>query len=152
MADNRADSARVQSEIMADALKGKQPPGCTLLEPKEQPFFDLVVEARAVWTNIDLVHAVNLARCLCSIEENQILLKCEGDVIMNQRGTPIMNPRFTILEQLSRRAAALSTKIQVHAIATVGESKQSKGKNMVKRSAIEAMEDTEDDDLIGRPN
>lgn len=147
----RADSSHVQTKIMADALKGIQPPDCVTLDKEHMPFWRHIINARETWTTVDLIHAANLARCMASIEENQLLLKAEGDVLINQRGTPVMNPRFTILEQLSRRSVSLSSKIQVHAAATLGESKLSRGKNTAKRDALEAMEDAEDD-LIARPN
>lgn len=146
----RSDSSHVQTKIMADALRGQQVPDCVELEKKDMPFWIAICAAREQWTNVDLIHAANLARCMSSIEENTKALRSEGDVLLNQKGSPVMNPRFTILEQLSRRSVALSSKIQVHAAATVGESKLSRGKNAAKRDALQAMED--DDDLIARPN
>lgn len=151
MPKKRADSSHVQTKIMADALKGINPPDCVKLDKNEMPYWNAIINARETWTTVDLIHAANLARCMASIEANTTLLKKEGDVLENARGTPVMNPRFTILEQLSRRSVALSAKIQVHAAATVGESKLSRGKNTAKRDALEAMEDA-DDDLIARPN
>lgn len=149
----RSDSSHVQTEIMADALKGIKPPACVKLEAKHMPFFNFIVEARQQWTNIDLVHAANLARCLYEIEYESEMLAGEGSITLGGKNgmTPVMNPRVTVLDQLSRRAVSLSSKIQVHAAATVGEAKLSKGKNTAKREAIQAMEDT-DDDLIARPH
>lgn len=147
----RADSAHVHSEIMQAAVKSIPVPDCVKLDKKHMPFWNAITAARSEWTTVDLIHAANLARCMCSIEENQNKLAKEGDVIDNARGTPVMNPRFTILEQLSRRSVSLSSKIQVHAAATVGEAKLSRGKNTAKRNAIEAFEELGDDDLIARP-
>lgn len=147
----RSDSAHVENQILTDALKGIQPPDCVKLDKEHMPFWQHIINAREQWTTVDLIHAANLARCMASIEENQVLLKREGDVLENARGTPVMNPRFTILEQLSRRSVALSAKIQVHAAATIGESKLSKNKNTKKRESLEAMED-DDDGLIARPH
>ena len=151
MADNRADSVHVLSGIYKKALEGEQLPDGVTLEEKELPYWRLITEARAQWTKVDLFHAANLARCMCSIEENTLLLKAEGDVIKNDRGTMVMNPRFTILEQLSRRSVSLSAKIQVHAAATMGESKDQRKKNTAKRQALETMNSVKDD-LIARPN
>lgn len=147
----RSDSAHVQTKIISDALKGIDPPSCVKLEKNDMPFWDHIINARDTWTTVDLVHAANLARCMASIEDNTQLLRVEGDVLVNARGTPVMNPRFTILEQLSRRSVALSSKIQVHAAATIGESKLSRGKNSEKRQALDTFDDN-DDDLISRPN
>lgn len=148
----RSDTLHKQTEIVKDAIKGINPPDCIKLENQEMPFWYAIIKARAEWTEVDLIHAANLARCMASIETNQRELKLEGDVIVNQRGTPIMNPRFSVLEQLSRRAVAVSSKIQVHAAATIGESKLSRGKNKAKREAVEAFDDLGDDDLIARPH
>lgn len=148
----RADSSHVQTKIMTDALKGINPPDCVTLEERDMPFWQAIINARHAWTTVDLIHAANLARCMASIEDNTEKLKDEGDVIENHRGSAVMNPRFSILEQLSRRAVALSAKLQVHAAATLGESKQSRGKNNAKREALESMTDMDDDDLLARPN
>lgn len=147
----RADSAHVQTSIMKDAVKGVPVPDGIELKPEHLVYWKAITDARAQWTTIDLMHAGNLARCLWSIEENTRQLDREGDVVYNAKGTQIMNPRFTVLEQLSRRAVSLSSKIQIHAGATMGEAKQAKGKNTAKRQALEAMDEVEDDDLIARP-
>lgn len=149
----RADSEHVVTEILQNALRGETPPDCINLEEKHMPFWQAITEARAIWTTVDLIHAANLARCMSSIEENTKLLAEEGDVVINKRGTQIMNPRFSILEQLSRRSVALSQKIQVHAAATVGISRNQRGKNAAKKEALEAFKDMDDEDsLIARPN
>src|SRR3954453_16639845 len=148
----RADSHHEASSIMADAIKGKRPPDHLKLRERDIPFWNAIVAARTEWTDVDLAHAANLARCQADIEIEQEALDNEGSVVPNAKGNKMMNPRHTILEQLSRRAVALSAKIQVHAAATIGESKLSGGKNTAKREALAIMSDLEDDDLIARPN
>lgn len=149
MAKERKDSAHVQTKMMEDIANGIQPP--VKLKPEELVFFKIITDARAVWTDIDLFHAACLARCMQSIQRNQERLDQEDDIIENNRGTPIANPRFSVLEILTRRSLSLSAKIQVHAAATIGESKLSRGKNTQKREMQKAMDDVEDDDLIARP-
>lgn len=152
MAKNRADSAHIISEITTAATKRIEPPECVKLDEEHIPFWDIITKPRHEWTDIDLVHAANLARCLYSIEENTRLLKLEGDVVENARGTQVMNPRFSALEQLSRRSVALSQKLQIHALATMGNPRDNRKKNAVKRNAIEAFGvDKDEDDLIARP-
>lgn len=149
MPKKRSDSAHTMTEIAASAIKLKQPP--LPLEEKELQFWNAIIEARHTWNNIDMMHACNLARTMCSIEENTKLLKEEGDVVWNTRGTQIMNPRFSVLEQLSRRSVAISQKLQVHAQATIGKPEDNKNKNAAKNKMAQAFEDA-DDDLIARPN
>lgn len=151
MARKRADSAHEQSKIMVDAIKGKKPPSHLVLRKQDIPFWNAIIAARAKWTDVDLAHAANLARCQADIEEAQRLLDKEGSILKNKRGTPVMNPRFTVLETLSRRAVAISAKIQVHAAATIGETKLNKGKNSAKQKSLDALEELDDDDLIARP-
>lgn len=50
----------------------------------------------------------------------------EGDIIKNEPGTPIVNPRHSLLETLSRRSIALSRMLHVHAEATVGNSRDAR--------------------------
>lgn len=154
---DRSDSDFVQTQIIQDAANGIAVPDCVTLEEWEMPFWKAITEARAQWTNIDLIHAANFARCLYSIEENTKLLKEEGDVVENARGTQIMNPRFSVLEQLTRRSTSLSSKIQVHAAATIGEAKNNRAKNAAKAKAVtthgsqqDRIEDS-DDDLLAKP-
>lgn len=151
MPKKRSDSAHVQTKIVTDAIMGIAVPDFVEVPKEAMPFWKVITDARAEWTQVDLVHAANLARCMASIEENTKALRLEGDVLENARGTPVMNPRFSILEQLSRRSVALSAKIQVHAAATIGEVENNKKKNKAKQNSVMAIDDN-DDDLIARPN
>lgn len=117
------------------------------------PFWSAIVRARAreTWTDVDLNHAANLARCQADIERIQGELDEEGDTLTNDRGTVVLNPKHQLLETLSRRSIALARTLQVHAMATVGESKQSKNKNTKQRDADNAIRNADDgDDLIPR--
>lgn len=148
---DRSDSSHIETQIFNDALNGVAVPDCVNLEAHELPFWKAITDARANWNTIDLIHAANLARCMAAIEDNTKELKREGEVLVNARGTSVMNPRHTILEQLSRRSAALSTKIHVHAAATQGEAKLGRGKNAKKQQSVDALELVGDDDLIAKP-
>lgn len=150
MSENRADSVNVQADIMKKSLEEITPP--IFLEEKEMRFWKSIINARLNWTEIDLIQAANLARCLCSIEEETMLLKIEGSVLKNQKGTQVMNPRHVVLEQLTRRMVCLAGKIHVHALATQGEAKLAAKKNTVKHQAIQSMNEIDDDDdLIAKP-
>lgn len=147
----RSDSAHQQVKAIQEAKRFRVPPKHIQLREQDLPFWIAIIDARSEWTDVDLAHAANLARCQADIEENQKMLDFEGNILTNDRGTPVMNPRFTILEQLSRRSVALSTKLQVHAAATIGEIENNKKKNASKRKSLSAMADMEEDDLLPRP-
>lgn len=126
-----------------------QPPAHCTLRDGDLPFWNSIVSARArdTWTASDLENAANLARCKADIERLQGEITAEGDIIVNDRGTQIINPKHTLLETLSRRGVALSRMIHVHAEATVGESRDAP-------KALKAQKDAESaigiDDLIPR--
>lgn len=153
MPKTRSDDRNFQTEIMKSAAKGVQPPTFVELQPEHMSYWNAITQARAEWTQIDLIHAANLARTLYNIDEETRALEHEGSVLLNARGTPVMNPRFSILEQLSRRSVALSAKLQVHAAATIGEVENNKKKNKAKQKAVKALEsmDDEDDFLLAQP-
>lgn len=101
------------------------PPAHVTLRDGDLPFWESVVRARSAdsWNASDLENAANLARCKADIERLQSEINAEGDIVTNERGTPILNPKHSLLETLSRRAVALSRMLHVHAEATVGESR-----------------------------
>lgn len=121
----RSDSveAAIQAAQAPDAI---DPPAHITLREGDLPFWHAVVRARpaASWNVSDLEHAANLARCKADIETLQREITEQGNILENDRGTQIINPRHNLLEVLSRRAVALSRMLHVHAEATCGKSEQ----------------------------
>ncbi len=148
MKRTRSDSAAAAIAAAQAAGKPIDPPAHVKLREGDRPFWDSLVSARArdTWNNADLENCANLARCKADIERLQDEIASEGDIIVNDRGTQIINPKHTLLETLSRRAVALSRMLHVHAEATVGESRDA-GKAL---STEKAAKSAEVDDLIPR--
>ena len=149
----KTDTAAGSVAAFQGAASDIQPPSQTTLRDRDWPFWYAIVRARAKesWTDIDLVHAANLARTQADIEKVQIELDEEGFTLVNERGTVVANPKHSILETLSRRAVALSRSLQVHAHATQGDSHQQVKKNKTQAKARESLQAVEDDDLLARP-
>ena len=150
---NRADSVHNKTQNFVE--EDLAPPAHLKLRKADLPYWQAIVRARArnTWNVVDLQHAANLARCQCDIERIQKEIAKEGDTLVNDRGTKVLNPKHALLETLTRRSIALSKHIQVHAIATVGESKQSRAKNTAQKGAQDAIQKTkESDDLLARPS
>lgn len=147
---NRSDSISEIVKANMNAVVEIEPPETSNLTADDMVYWRAIVDARHEWSMIDKFHAANLARTLRMIDFESEMLEDEGSVIMGGKNgtTPVMNPRHTVLDQLSRRATNLSQKLQVHAQATMGDPRDSKGKNRLKREAIEAQHDIEDDGLI----
>lgn len=150
---SRSDSATSAVAAMRAAGVGPiKAPKFVNLRPGDKPFWDSIVRARTrdSWTDSDLVLAGNLARCLSDIERLQKEIDIEGDVLKNDRGTQVINPKHSLLETLSRRAVALSRTLQVHAQATQGDSRDQGKKATKQREAEKVLESQDDDDLIPR--
>lgn len=125
MKRQRSDSITAAVRAAANAAAAPiQPPPHVNLRPGDRPFWLSIVSARArdAWTDSDLELAAGLARCKADIERLQAEIDAEGDILENAKGTPVINPRHTLLETLSRRAVAVSRMLHVHAEATQGES------------------------------
>ena len=151
MKRTRTDTTTGAVEAAQAASLGPiKPPAHLSLRDDDWPYWNAVISARALvdWTDADLAFAVNLARCQCDIMRIQIELEVEGDTVKNQRGTPIVNPKHSLVETLTRRAASLSAKLHVHALATTGRSADAAGRLGAQEAAAQA--DNGDDELIPR--
>ena len=137
---------RVRSDSITAAVAAAQvqlaidPPAHVSLRDGDRPFWDSIVRARATstWNASDLEQAANLARCKADIERLQKELTEQGDIIENDRGTQVINPRHSLLEVLSRRSVALSRMLHVHAEATVGRSEHQAKRAAPEQDAKEA--------------
>jgi hypothetical protein len=131
------------------ALRPLPLPEHVVLREGDQPFWDGVLRARArdEWNENDLVVAAQLARCQADIEHEQGLLNAEGSVVENARGTQIMNPRVTVMEQLSRREMALMRTLRMGGRIS-GDTRDQLGKRALERKAHQIRNELEDDGLL----
>lgn len=149
----RSDSTHVKAQLLDD--RDIAPPDHVQLRDIDMPFWYALVRARVKdsWNTVDLQHAANLARCQADIERIQQEILEEGDTLVNDRGTVVLNPKHQLLETLSRRSIALSKHIQVHAVATVGDADKQRGKNFSATRARKTADKTKEaDDLLARPS
>ena len=124
-------------------------PGYVKVRPGDVPFLEGILRARArdEWTSPDLVVAMQLARCQADIEKEHAMLESEGSVIDNVKGTPIVNPRHAVLEQLSRRELALLRALQM-AGSTRGDKRDVEQARNLQRQAEKTRELLADEYLL----
>lgn len=159
----RSDSNEFLQEATADAINGIKPPAYAKLRVCDLPYWKDITDARFDWTEIDLAHAVNLARTMADLAENQKQMDTEGYIIFKGKDkNGVTNPRHAVIKDLTSRAISLSSKLQVHAAATIGEIENNRLKNAAKNKAVQehgekapdpdAAPNLSDEDLlIGRP-
>lgn len=144
----RADSAASAVKAMVDAAQPDiDVPAWVTLTDSAKPFWIGVVRARArdEWQEVDLVVAAQLAQCQADIAEEDAALRDEGRVIKNERGTSVMNPRTTVLEQLARREMALMRTLRMGG-RVAGDTRDELGKRQLERGARKARAQVEEED------
>ena len=124
-------------------------PSHVKLRDCDQPFWLDIIRARAreEWTEADLIVAAQLARTMSDIETESAKLDLEGSVIENGRGTPVMNPRHSVMEQLARREMALMRSLQMTGTAR-GDKRELANKRDLERGARKAREELSDNELL----
>jgi hypothetical protein len=101
--------------------------------------------ARDEWLEVDLVVAAQLAQCQADIAEEDAALRSEGRVIKNERGTPVMNPRTTVLEQLARREMALMRTLRMGG-RIAGDARDEAGKRKIEHQSRRLRGELEEED------
>lgn len=134
---HKFDSAAGSKELFNAAALKMEPPAHTTLHSGAEEFYNAVIESReaSMWNDADLSRAVTLANYQMLIRDNTKLLIEEGEVVINERGTPIMNARFSVVNTLTRLEISLSKALQTDAASTQGESRAVSGRNQAGRAA-----------------
>lgn len=120
-----SDSAAGLQESLGSALMEIEPPKCAKLRPKDRPFWEAIIKqrAKADWPDSDLIVAVQLARCQADIETEQTTISKEKSIILNRRGSKVMNPRFFVLERLTARELSLVRTLKISHVTPHGSGK-----------------------------
>lgn len=149
----RVDSTAVAVEIVARAAQPIEPPSNVPLTANDLPFFASVIDefARSEWTAHQLEIAAMLARTMADLEQDQRLMREEGPILSTDRGTPVVNPRKTVIQMNASMILSYRRSLQLHARAQGGDTRDvAKRRGIAK--GIEAGPDGADDGLLARPN
>ena len=147
----RSDSAAAAIDAMVNASKPLPDiPAHVRLDKRHIPFWEGIIRARArsEWIETDLVVAAQLARTQFDIEKEAETLESEGSVIENARGTPVMNPRHAVLEQLARREMALMRALRITGAAAGIDPRDLSKQRKLERESRDTKEELQEDDLL----
>ncbi len=149
---HRADSATEAARIMSASGQPITVPKSVRLEEGDMPFFESVVAefARTEWTNHSLEIAAMLARTMSDLEHEQYELRKEGSVMKSDKGTPVVNPRKTVVQMHAGAILSFRRSLQLHARAQ-GEARDT-GKRRKIAKEIEADAPDGEDGLLATPN
>ncbi len=146
----RADTASNTIKAMADASKGELlPPKHITLTDSAIPYWRGIIPARArdEWSEVDLVVAGQLAQCQADIAEQDVALRAEGSIVKNERGTQIMNPRATLMENLARREMALMRTLRMGGRVS-GDARNDAKRRKIQSESEKLRSELEDDELL----
>lgn len=148
----RIDTATGAVGVMLQSAQAIEPPSNVPLDAGDLPFFASVIAefARSEWTAHQLELAAMLARTMADLAREQRELRVEGSVMATERGTPVVNPRKSVVQMHAGTILSMRRGLSLHARAQSGETRDvGKRRDMAKE--IEAGNPL-DDDLIARPN
>lgn len=148
----RIDSVTEQAKVASSANKHIAPPSSVPLDDCDLPFFANVIEefSRAEWTAHQLEIAAMLARTMADLVREQAALRDEGSTVKTDRGTPVVNPRKTIVQMHASTITSFRRTLSLHARAQGGETRDI-AKRRKQAKALEADIHETDDDLLARP-
>ena len=141
------------TRIMQAAHKELLPPAHVPLEDCDLPFFNSVIAefAKADWTDHGLEMAAMLARMMRDMQFEQEKLRGEGSVCYTDKGTPVVNPRKTVVQMLAGSILSMRRSLALHARAQGAAGVAKEGVRRQQNQDIENMAGGIDDDLIARP-
>lgn len=147
----RTDTVKGAVSAMSGAINEIEVPEHVSVPDAAMKFWRSITKARSAerWNDADLEVAAELARTKANIERLNAEIEAEGDVIKNDRGTPIVNPKHSLLETLTRRMVALSRMLQVHAEATQGKSRDQVKSNKAQAAAAKSADAVHDSLIPG---
>lgn len=147
----RIDSASEAVRVMAKAVTEILPPDNVPLDPEDMPFFQSVIAeyARSEWSAHQLELAAMLARTMADLTREQQLLRVEGGVAYSDKGTPVANPRKSIVQMHASSILSFRRSLSLHARAQAGEARDV----AKRRDAAKTIEGDNplEDDLLARP-
>lgn len=133
-----------------------RPPQSVTLRPgtADRRIWAAIMRARAreEWSQIDLQHAGNLVRTMSDVERLSREIAVEGDVLRTG-DISYLNPKHRLLEQMTRRAVALTRLLHLHAGTLIDDPGKLAGMRRQEKEARESQEALlgADDDLLARP-
>jgi len=152
MRKKRVDGVEAAVEAAQAAQQQITPPSNVPLSEQDLPFFASVIDefARSEWTAHQLELAAMLARTMADLEQDQRLMRIEGPILATDRGTPVVNPRKTVIQMNASIILSYRRSLQLHARAQGGEARDT-GARRAATKVIEANA-ASPDSLLARPN
>ena len=125
------------------------PQGVTLDDEQEKIIWEQFTKTRSAdaWREFDLVLLSKIVKIEAKIRRHQQELDKMGAIIQNQRGTPIENPLFRVIDTLTRQQMAVIRSMSLNQTGSHPHTLNATGEKA--KAAQSALQDL-DDELIPR--
>jgi len=136
--------------IVSRAARAIVVPDHVPLDAADLPFWNSVIAefARSEWTDHQLELAAMLARTMADLAREQVELRIEGSIAYSDKGTPVVNPRKSIIQMHAGTILSFRRSLSLHARAQ-GEA-ETVGPRRAQAKAIEAAAGGFDNPLMPR--
>lgn len=134
----------------AQAAQGMQWAPYSTLDERAEGYFYALLESRPSyeWAKPDIVALTRVAKWLAQSDELAFQMDMEGITITNLKGTEVLNPLFSAVDQLERRIAAVMAKLAIFRVSSNNLGTKSTIGARAK-DALALAEKTDDDELVG---
>lgn len=137
----RSDSISAQAKDFATANDSVElPNGIEFSNEDEKTIWDQFTKTRSKdsWRDFDLVLLAKVVKLEANIRKYQSELDQHGAIIENQRGTPIENPLFRVIDTLQRQQMAIIRSMSLNQTASDPRVLNATGKTQAKtRQTVE---------------
>ena len=150
----RVDSAQgVASAIVAGGKKIAIPAHIKFAPKERLVFTEICGEfSKSELTAHKITLIAGMAKQMASLEEQQILLRDEGSVLVNSHGNAVSNPRVKICGQLTASVLAMRRSLGIHTRALEGGDNRNAAVRRAHNRANETMlDEMDEDELLARP-
>lgn len=154
----RVDSAEALVATMQAATKEIVPPEHVPLEDDDMPFWHSVIGefARIEWTDHQLELAAMLARTMADLTREMQDLRTEGSILITEKGTPVVNPRKSIVQMNAATILSFRRSLAMHAIGKTPDSRNIADRRKATKDTEQDLDANgnplqDDDDLINTP-
>lgn len=127
----RSDSIEAKVQAFQGAIKDIEPPEyIQITDEEELAVWRQFTRARARedWRDMDLILLAKVVKTEVKIRRHEELLVSEGEIMENQRGTPIVNPRAQLIDTLTRQQLSVIRSMSLNQTASDARTVNAKAK------------------------
>ena len=146
----RGKKSTVANSIETFRSANDLPQPSEILDNREQSYFNRIITSRelSTWTDHDIALATDLAMTQVQYLDAMAEVKRVGRTVINDRGTPVVNPETGALNQLSSSVRAFTATLGLSASQRGVSGEHQKSRNQAENDARKVIQKAAADDLL----